>query len=171
MPRRTFGFPSDVSATLRFPSSVLSAEETTPSEVHAQSLSFAGKDIVTQFGAGEVKTIRVVLTGNLGIAGIKGTGLSFRLNQNYPNPFNGQTRVTFELGTRAGVTLTVVDILGRKVRELFRGYQSAGTHEETWMGTDASGRPVASGVYFAVFEARDASGSVIRQTRPMVYLK
>jgi hypothetical protein len=39
------------------------------------------------------------------------------------------------------------------------------------MGTDASGRPVASGVYFVLFEARSASGSVIRQTRPMVYIK
>jgi alpha-mannosidase len=163
--------PADVPATLRFPSSVLSADETTPSEEHVQSLSFSGKSIVTLFGAREIKTIRVVLAGTLGVTGNALAGPGFRLNQNYPNPFNGQTRITFELGTRANVSLTVVDILGRKVRELFRGDRSAGTHEETWMGTDAASRPVASGVYFALFEARNASGTFIRQTRPMLYIK
>ncbi len=163
--------PSDVSATLRFPSSVLAAEETTPSEEPVQPLSFSGKNIVTQFGAREVKTIRVVVSGSLGVAGTTAAGPVFRLKYNFPNPFNGQTRIQFELGTRAAVTLTVVDILGRTVKELFRGDRSAGSHEETWMGSDASGRPVASGVYFALFEARDASGSVIRQSRPMVYIK
>lgn len=163
--------PADVPATLRFPSNVLSAEETTPSEVHAQSLPFSGKDIVTQFGPREVKTIRVVLTGNLGVAGNTLVGPAFVLKQNYPNPFNGQTRITFEMGRRATVVLTVVDILGRTVRELVRGDRSAGSYEEAWMGNDASGRPVATGVYFALLEARDPSGSVIRQCRPMVYLK
>ena len=163
--------PSDVPATIRFPSALLAAEETTPSEVPVQPLSFSGKNIVTQFGAREVKTIRVVLSASMGVAAAATAGPAFRLKCNFPNPFNGQTRIQFELGTRASVTLTVVDILGRRVRELFRGDRSAGTHEETWMGTDASGRPVASGVYFVLFEARSASGSVIRQTRPMVYIK
>jgi hypothetical protein len=163
--------PSEVAATLRFPSNVLAAEETTPAEVHVRPLFATGKSIAVSFGPREVKTIRVGLVGNLGVTGSTRPGASFLLKQNYPNPFNGETRITFALGTRANVVLTVVDILGRTVKEITRGDRSAGPYEEVWSGRDSAGRPVATGVYFLLMEARDASGGVFRQSKPMVYLK
>jgi photosystem II stability/assembly factor-like uncharacterized protein len=54
---------------------------------------------------------------------------SFALCQNYPNPFNPTTTIEYELVKRDRVTLTVTDVLGRKVKELIRNEeQEAGTY-------------------------------------------
>lgn len=67
----------------------------------------------------------------------------------YPNPFNPATSVAFELAVDGPVRLEVVDLRGRLVATLFDGSLAAGSHERTWRGADASGRPVAGGVYLA----------------------
>jgi subtilisin family serine protease len=41
-----------------------------------------------------------------------------RLNQNYPNPFNAMTRISFMLTEFAHTTLSIYDVLGRKVTML-----------------------------------------------------
>lgn len=64
------------------------------------------------------------------------------LEQNYPNPFNGETVITFSLPRDGRVTLTLFDIMGRKVAVLADGVLRAGTHRHTW---NAAGLP--SGVY------------------------
>ncbi|MGA9119882.1 MAG: T9SS type A sorting domain-containing protein [Bacteroidota bacterium] len=66
-----------------------------------------------------------------------------RLEQNYPNPFNPGTVLRFELAKAGEVRLTVLDVLGREVAELFNGRQNAGTHTFSFNGTR-----LASGVYF-----------------------
>ncbi len=54
---------------------------------------------------------------------------SFALRQNYPNPFNPTTTIEYELVKRERVTLTVTDLLGRKVKDLIRNEeQEAGTY-------------------------------------------
>jgi hypothetical protein len=65
----------------------------------------------------------------------------------YPNPFNPSTTIAFELPQDARVSLRIVDVAGRLVRELVQGDLPAGTHRVTWNGTDQEGRPQASGVY------------------------
>jgi flagellar hook assembly protein FlgD len=47
------------------------------------------------------------------------------------------------------VTLTLYDARGATVRRLHAGVQAAGSGIITWDGRDHSGRPAASGVYFA----------------------
>jgi hypothetical protein len=74
----------------------------------------------------------------------------YRLSQNYPNPFNPVTTISYALPRAADVTLTVVDLLGRVVRELASGTKPAGTYEVSF---DATGLP--SGVYFYRLEAGD----------------
>lgn len=57
------------------------------------------------------------------------TPTSFALKQNYPNPFNPTTIIEYELVKRDRVTLTVTDILGRKVKELINNEdQEAGRY-------------------------------------------
>jgi hypothetical protein len=78
------------------------------------------------------------------------TGLpkSFDLKQNYPNPFNPTTSIAFDLPHAANVTLTVYDMLGRKVGTLISERMNAGKHTATF---DAS--RLASGMYIYRIEA------------------
>lgn len=68
--------------------------------------------------------------------------MEFALYQNYPNPFNPVTTIQFSVPHKTTVSLTVIDILGRKVAGLLDDQLSAGTHTVRW---DATG--VAGGVY------------------------
>ena len=65
------------------------------------------------------------------------------LNQNYPNPFNPGTSISYHLATRSQVTLTVYDVLGRKIATLVNEEKSAGTYTVSWNAPHLS-----SGVYF-----------------------
>ncbi len=71
----------------------------------------------------------------------------FALYQNYPNPFNDGTVIAFDLPVASEVDFKIVNILGRVVYSLRRHYPS-GWHRIGWNGTDNSGSPVASGVYY-----------------------
>ncbi len=72
----------------------------------------------------------------------------YRLGNSYPNPFNPAVVIPLDLATDAvGVSLTVYDVLGRRVRQLWQGALPAGTHRFTWDGRDAVARDVAAGVY------------------------
>jgi hypothetical protein len=80
--------------------------------------------------------------------------LAFR--QNYPNPFRvqGQTTLEYSLPEQTEVSVSVYDILGRRVRTLVNGKsQRAGVHTVRWDGQNGQGQTVASGVYFARLEA------------------
>lgn len=64
-----------------------------------------------------------------------------------PNPVRGQTLVSWSLPAAMPVELNIVDIRGRIIRQLFRGRQSAGTHQLYWNGQEQSGKKVSSGLY------------------------
>jgi subtilisin family serine protease len=70
------------------------------------------------------------------------------LHQNAPNPFNPNTKITFDLTRDAHVILIIYNILGQEVRVLINEQRGAGSHSESWDGTDAGGRVLSSGVYF-----------------------
>jgi hypothetical protein len=72
---------------------------------------------------------------------------SFILKQNYPNPFNGETTIEFYLPTASTVAIEIYNLLGQKVKTLWRGQQLAGQHQLHWDGRDEMGREVASGIY------------------------
>lgn len=95
---------------------------------------------------------------------------SFELNQNYPNPFTPSTRITYTVpSTEAGigVTLQVYDLLGREVRTLIDGTQTAGQHSLEWDGTNCSGEKMESGVY--LYQLKSTNGYV--NTRKMILLR
>jgi len=66
---------------------------------------------------------------------------------NHPNPFNPQTMLTFSLPSDGYTRLTIHDLTGRQLRTVLTQQMSAGKFFRIWDGTDAGGRPVASGVY------------------------
>lgn len=88
------------------------------------------------------------------------------LMQNVPNPFNPRTSLVFSLAAPARSRLTVYDVSGRFVKTLLDGALAPGEHRAVWDGTDATGEPVPSGVYFYRLETDDAVA-----TRRMVLLR
>ncbi|MBN2561176.1 MAG: T9SS type A sorting domain-containing protein [Phycisphaerae bacterium] len=76
-----------------------------------------------------------------------------QIDQNYPNPFNPTTTIHFELQESATVRIQVLDLAGRKIRDLRSGeLLDAGQHSLSWDGRDNAGRPMPSGVYLCRFE-------------------
>jgi hypothetical protein len=73
---------------------------------------------------------------------------AFTLHPNYPNPFNPETVLPFTLNQAAGVELAIYNVLGQRVRSLYRGIYPAGSHQLRWDARDDNGNEVASGVYF-----------------------
>jgi hypothetical protein len=74
---------------------------------------------------------------------VSGIPRSYVLSQNYPNPFNPATNIDLWLPTKAQTTVSVYDVTGRRVAQLFRGPLDAGHHVFTW-----EAGAYASGVYF-----------------------
>jgi hypothetical protein len=74
----------------------------------------------------------------------------FVLEQNYPNPFNPSTTIKFALPEKASVTLTVYNMLGEKIKDLFIGEKESGYHQISF---DAANLP--SGVYVYRLNAGD----------------
>jgi photosystem II stability/assembly factor-like uncharacterized protein len=85
---------------------------------------------------------------------------SFTLEQNFPNPFSSTTTIRFTLPAPLHVSVTLYDLLGRRVRVLFEGDRESGMYE-----TEVSSAGLASGVYFYQIRAGDYEG-----TRKMLVL-
>lgn len=83
----------------------------------------------------------------------------YALQQNYPNPFNPATVVKFDLPKAADVKLVVYTILGQEVTTLVNRTMNAGRHSVVWNGTDASGKPMGSGLYIYRLTAGDFTKS------------
>ena len=76
------------------------------------------------------------------------TPTAFALGANYPNPFNPATTIPLAVPDGAkNVDLTIYNVLGQPMRQVWTGPLAAGEHRLTWDGRDAQGRPVAAGVY------------------------
>lgn len=89
----------------------------------------------------------------------------------WPNPFNPRTDLRFSLSAEARGALDVFDVAGRHLRRLAEGSFAAGDHQFVWDGTDDTGRPLPSGVYFARFAAQSAAGDALAATRKLVLLR
>ncbi len=66
----------------------------------------------------------------------------------YPNPFNPRVEIALALSRPAHVSLTVVDLAGRLLRELHAGDLEAGDHAFTWDGTTSPAAASRARTYF-----------------------
>ncbi|MCB1183784.1 immune inhibitor A [bacterium] len=80
----------------------------------------------------------------------------------WPNPFNPRATLRYAVPRAGAVELAVYDLQGRRVRTLVAANRAAGEHSTTWDGTDAAGRRVPSGVYFARLRADGGHEAVTR---------
>jgi len=79
--------------------------------------------------------------------------MAFVLAQNYPNPFNlhngmSQTHIRFTLDQRKDIEISIFNIQGQLVKQVFSGNMDQGWHEVQWDGRDFSGNMVPTGTYF-----------------------
>ncbi|GJQ62254.1 MAG: hypothetical protein SCALA702_13070 [Melioribacteraceae bacterium] len=80
----------------------------------------------------------------------------FAINQNYPNPFNPVTTITLEMFEDADVTLTVYDIMGKKIEKLHTGFLTKGLHTFNFNGSE-----LPSGIY--LYEVKSLFNTVVQK--------
>jgi hypothetical protein len=85
----------------------------------------------------------------------------YALHQNYPNPFNASTTIVYDVSEPGHVSLAIFDVLGRQVKVLVDGEQSAGRYP---VSLDASS--LSSGIYFCRLQVNGYS-----DMKKMVVLK
>ena len=91
---------------------------------------------------------------------------TFRLHQNYPNPFNPVTTLQYDLPENANVNITIYDMMGRQVKTLVNGSQTAGYRSIQWNANNDRNEPVSAGLYLYSIAAGN-----FRQTKKMILLK
>ncbi|MDP8228009.1 MAG: T9SS type A sorting domain-containing protein [Candidatus Electryoneaceae bacterium] len=83
-----------------------------------------------------------------------GVPAEYSLSQNYPNPFNPTTTVDFALADAGNVNLSLYDMNGRLVMDMFNGQLSAGYHS-----IDINAEGFSAGVYLYRLTAGDFSAA------------
>ena len=85
------------------------------------------------------------------------------IHQNYPNPFNPSTKIYIYIPQRNHVTLDVIDINGKIVKNLNNSILELGDHTFEWNGINNDSKKTASGIYFykAVIDNKIYSGKMI----------
>jgi uncharacterized delta-60 repeat protein len=70
-----------------------------------------------------------------------------------PNPFNNVTNIVLNIPTTSQGELEVYNLSGQRVRELFKGTLTTGTHQFVWNGTGNGNSALPSGIYLVSWQA------------------
>lgn len=73
----------------------------------------------------------------------------------FPNPFNSRITIAVYVTGPEKVTVSIFNILGKKVRQLFKGVVTNGETRLSWNGTDERNQQQPSGIYFAIVRTSD----------------
>ena len=92
--------------------------------------------------------------------------IRYKSYQNYPNPFNPITTLRYNLPGDAMVNITIYDMMGRQVKTIVNGSQTAGHKTIQWNATNDKNRPVSAGLYLYAIQAGE-----FKQSKKMVLLK
>ena len=90
----------------------------------------------------------------------------FSLSQNYPNPFNPTTQIKYDLPIDNHVSISIYDVMGRKVKSLLNKNQASGYHTLQWDATNDVGEGVSAGMYIYTIQTGE-----YRTSKKMVLLK
>lgn len=97
---------------------------------------------------------------------LSGIPTSYNLLQNYPNPFNPATKIRYSIPERADVKISIINILGQTIYEVYESNQSAGYYELNW---DAS--QFTTGTYIYKFTSKGESGKEYFSVKKMLLTK
>jgi len=65
-----------------------------------------------------------------------------------PNPMRNSTAIRFEMARAGQAEVSIYNARGERVRQLWKGPRTAGTHRLAWDGRGDGGQQLASGIYF-----------------------
>ena len=91
---------------------------------------------------------------------------NFYLGNAYPNPFNPQTKIKYSVPRESRVDLYIHDLSGKRIKTLFIGQRSTGSHIVNWDGKNNVGKPVSAGLYFYTLDTPSN-----RQTKKLMLIK
>jgi uncharacterized lipoprotein YddW (UPF0748 family) len=105
---------------------------------------------INQYGTSNwSETFKFIINNVTGIENETQIPKNYTLSQNYPNPFNPTTRIDFELPKAGFTTLSVYDILGRKVEILLSKELSGGRYSVNFNASKLS-----SGMYIYILQSK-----------------
>jgi len=157
-------FVDSIATTPAFGSTPLAPSQSREFSVHVFAASVAGTATVQVIAKdvnnpSDFNTVTFTANASTTSAGFPSDApLQYHLDQNYPNPWNPTTTISYVIGERGYVVLTVYDILGRRVSTPLDAQQEAGHYTVTLYG-----KSLSSGTYFYRLQA----GS-FRASRTMV---
>ena len=85
----------------------------------------------------------------------------FELSPAFPNPFNPTTHFELTIFENEIIDLFIIDLLGRRVTNIYNGFLTRGMHRFSWNGKGYNGISLGSGTYFTV--ARSANNFEIQK--------
>ena len=113
----------------------------------------------------------VRLRGGTDIIGIdeeRGNSIpeDFVLYPPFPNPFNSRITITFELKKAMPISLSIQNVLGKRIKMLVEEYHNPGIYSYEWDGTNNYLELTGSGLYLIAFTAGEQT-----KTQKIVLLK
>ena len=70
----------------------------------------------------------------------------FYVEKIYPNPFNPQTTISYELNKTGMLEISILNLQGQQIIQLFRGNSNIGSYDLVWDASD-----ISTGIYFVQF--------------------
>lgn len=125
---------------------------TSPDTGYATGVDFYGGLILKTSNGGQITGIQKI--GDF-------VPQAFSLSQNFPNPFNPSTRIRFDIAKSSFTSLTIYDVLGRKVSSIVNKKLDSGTYLAEWNAVNNS-----SGIYFYRLQTETYS-----ETKRMILVK
>jgi YD repeat-containing protein len=93
------------------------------------------------------------------IKDLSGWSQGFQVENPLPNPFRQKTQISYLLPQSARVDASIIDLLGREVRNLIVRVDQSGTHELEWDGAGDSGEKLTPGLYYLAIKFSDPFGT------------
>ena len=95
---------------------------------------------------------------------------AFSLQPPYPNPMRSSATFAFETLRPGRASLSIYDMLGRKVKSIFYEATAPGHHTILWDGTTEEGRAISNGMYLCRISVQQ-EGSLFVATEQLLVLK
>ena len=77
----------------------------------------------------------------------------FSIQSNYPNPFNPETTINYSIPQLAWVSLSIFDLKGELVLNIFEGFINPGNYSVNWNGNNYKNQQMPTGIYFSILRS------------------